>query len=683
MNTSTVKKINMMLQLREPSQQKRTLTLVNWLFVLALIALLFVPHRVSAAPNDFNLDGKSDLILGNTSGLVDALLMNGTGPASRATIMNDAGWTVTHIADFNGDGKADILWRHTDGSIAMWLMNGSTFTSGAGLLGANSGWSVIQTADFNGDGKADILFRHTDGSVAMWLMNGTTLISGAGLLGATSGWSVTNTGDFNGDGKADILFSHTDGRIAMWLMNGTTLSSGAGLLGAASGWSVANTGDFNGDGKADILFSHTDGRIAMWLMNGTALTSGGGLLGAASGWNVTHTSDFNGDGRADILFRHTDGRIAMWLMNGAALTSGAGLLEARSGWSATHTADFNGDGRADIVFRHTDGRIAIWLMDGTALISGAGLTVAASGWQVMPSAVVAATPVDSAVVAAINTADRAAVLAAYQSIYIPTRAAPLAISGFNVSTCAAGDTTLAYKTSAIRMVNYYRAMSGVPGNVTLNLAWSAKAQQAALMMNANGQLNHTPPSTWTCYSPAGAEAAGHSNLAGGASALGGYYSAMDLYMSDNGVPSLGHRRWVIYPPQAEMGTGDVNNNNSLWVLGPFGTRPATPNGVAWPPAGFVPYPLAPASMTWSFSMANANFANAIVNVGKVGGAPVPITVSVTPSGYGDETIAFTPTAGTWPYAASGDTSFDVQVNGVVVNGASRSFAYRVTLISAP
>ncbi len=62
---------------------------------------------------------------------------------------------------------------------------------------------------------------------------------------------------------------------------------------------------------------------------------------------------------------------------------------------------------------------------------------------------------------------------------------------------------------------------------------------------------------------------------------------------------------------------------------------------------------------------------------------VRITVSSTTCGYGDETIAFAPTAGAWPYAASGDTSFDVQVSGVIVNGASRNFAYRVTLITAP
>jgi hypothetical protein len=204
-----------------------------------------------------------------------------------------------------------------------------------------------------------------------------------------------------------------------------------------------------------------------------------------------------------------------------------------------------------------------------------------------------------------------------------------------------------------------------------------------LMMSANSALDHAPPTTWACYSAAGAEAAGRSNLALGASGVGGYFSAIDLYMSDTGVPSLGHRRWIIYPPQVEIGTGDTTNSNSLWVLGSSGARPAMPNGVAWPSAGFVPYQLIPPSMAWSFSMDGANFASTSVTVTKVGTGNVPVTNAALGVGYGDNTISFTPIGGVWPYATTGDTSFDVQVNGVILNGATRNFSYRVTLIQAP
>jgi uncharacterized protein YkwD len=647
--------------------------------IMAMVVLTMA-SVAQAAPSDLNGDNRSDLLVHSSSGgQLDAYLMNGTTVTASTTLMAaNSGWTVTHMADLNGDGRADILWQHTDGRVATWLMNGFTPLSGAVLMNAGLGWSISHTADLNGDGKADIIWKHTDGRVATWLMNGIAPLNGAVLMNAGLGWSISHTADLNGDGKADIIWKHTDGRVATWLMDGLNPLTGAVLMNAGQGWTVSHAADFNGDGKADIVWRHTDGRVAAWLMNGLTTVSGGVLVGAGTGWSVSHTADFNGDGKADILWRHTDGSVAAWLMNGLA-PSATPLLGANTGWSVTHTSEMNGDGKADLLWRHDDGRVAIWLMNGAAALVAAPIFGAGTRY-VAPNADITITlaPVDGPTVAAIDRTNRQAVLNAFTSIYVPTKATPYSNSGLNVAACAAGDTTLAYKTAVIRMANYFRAMSGLPGNVALNLSWSAKAQQAALMMNANGTLNHSPPTTWTCYSAAGAEAAGHSNLAGGIGGPG----ALDLYMSDGGVPSLGHRRWILYPPQAEIGTGDTTNYNSLWVLGPFGTRAATPNGVAWPAAGFVPYALAPSSMAWSFSVDGANFASTTVSVTKVGGGAVPVTVSVLPSGYGDETISFAP-SGAWPYATTGDTSFDVQVRGVVVSGASRDFGYRVTLIPAP
>jgi uncharacterized protein YkwD len=283
---------------------------------------------------------------------------------------------------------------------------------------------------------------------------------------------------------------------------------------------------------------------------------------------------------------------------------------------------------------------------------------------------------NASTVAPINTADRQAVLQAYQAIYVPTRNTPTGWTG-NSANCTAGDTSPAYKTAMTRIVNYYRAMSGLPGNVALNTTFSAKAQQAALMMRANNSLSHTPPTNWACYTADGAEAASRSNLALGSIGV----QAALLYMDDTGVPSLGHRRWILYPPQTQYGTGDTANSNAMWLLGPHGARPATPNGVAWPPAGFVPYPLVSASSTWSFSIPNANFAGATVQVRNASNQLVPINVSAPGDGYGDPAIAFAPTSGNWNYSAPGDSVFDVSVSNVNVGGTLRNFSYRITLIS--
>jgi serralysin len=75
---------------------------------------------------------------------------------------------VVDANDFNGDGRSDILWSHDSGQLAIWDMNGGQ-QSGYHFLGfVGSDWSVADTGDYNGDGHADILWRHTTGPTAIW-----------------------------------------------------------------------------------------------------------------------------------------------------------------------------------------------------------------------------------------------------------------------------------------------------------------------------------------------------------------------------------------------------------------------------------------------------------------------------------------------------------------------------------
>jgi hypothetical protein len=64
---------------------------------------------------------------------------------------------------FNGDGKSDILLRDTSGNVAIWLMNGAQVTQFVGVGTVPSAWTIVGTGDFNGDGKSDILWHDTSG----------------------------------------------------------------------------------------------------------------------------------------------------------------------------------------------------------------------------------------------------------------------------------------------------------------------------------------------------------------------------------------------------------------------------------------------------------------------------------------------------------------------------------------
>lgn len=282
--------------------------------------------------------------------------------------------------------------------------------------------------------------------------------------------------------------------------------------------------------------------------------------------------------------------------------------------------------------------------------------------------------------------NRADVVRAYNEIYLP---ALQVASGWNGATqgCNAGATTQAYLQATLDMVNYYRAMTGLPGNVANDGSVTQKCQQAALMMLSQGQLSHSPGTGWACYTAGGAEAAGKSNLALGRAGAG----AVTMYMDDPGAgnTAVGHRRWILYPPQVTMGTGSVTGANGfyagandLWVIGTFGTRPVTPESVAWPPSGYVPYQLV--YRRWSFGRNGADFSNATVSMTRDGTA-VALTVLPIANGYGDNTIAWEP-AGMPPPLPARDTMYQVTIGNVRLNAATTSFVYIVRVIdptSAP
>ncbi len=276
----------------------------------------------------------------------------------------------------------------------------------------------------------------------------------------------------------------------------------------------------------------------------------------------------------------------------------------------------------------------------------------------------------------VDRTDRQAVVAFYNTVYLPALALADDWTG-SVASCVAGTTSAAYADATLNMVNYFRAMTGLPASVTHEAVKDGKSQLAALMMTANNSLSHSPPSSWTCYTAGGAEAAGNSNLALGVAGA----SAVTLYMADPGTGNVavGHRRWILYPPQLEMGTGSTFNANALWVIGVWGARPAAPDVVAWPPSGFVPYQLV--YPRWSFSVntsASVSFSSATVSM-SLGGTPIALSVLASANGYGDNTLAWEP-AGLSFTGGTPDQTVSVQVANVTLGGVPTTYSYTVTVV---
>lgn len=281
--------------------------------------------------------------------------------------------------------------------------------------------------------------------------------------------------------------------------------------------------------------------------------------------------------------------------------------------------------------------------------------------------------------------DRYAVSMGYRLLFVPLASVAHGWTG-NADSCSAGTTTNAYQQAAIDRVNFYRALAGLPGDVALS-ADDAGTQEAALMMNVNNAINHAPPTYWACYTPAGAAAALRSNIALG---VGGT-DAVDLYVDDP-LYFVGHRRWILYPPQRQMASGSIPipssfgpPSNVLTVID-WGTRPPTPNGVAWPPHGFVPYQMLPAlSNLWSLSYPGADFSAATVTMA-TDGSSIAVTLEAfqNNAGYGDNTIVWRPFVGSpgvsYAPPTSADRRYTVNIANVSGSGVPTSFAYDVIVI---
>ena len=260
----------------------------------------------------------------------------------------------------------------------------------------------------------------------------------------------------------------------------------------------------------------------------------------------------------------------------------------------------------------------------------------------------------------------------------------------DVAFCQAGTTSSKFKDAVLIRINYFRAMAGVPANVTFSNDFNAMAQEAALIMSANDELSHFPPDSWDCFSFDGSEAAASSNLSLGRNG----WDAVFGQMQDNGESnqSVGHRRWILYPQTQIMGTGDIpyttqsDAANALWVFDSNYVEPRPSireEFVAWPPPGNVPFQVV--FPRWSFSYPDADFSSATVTMLQ-GRNSVPVTIESFEDGAGENTLVWDPynlnhNSGfeSFPQPSS-DTTYTVAVNNVMIRGSPRNFSYNVNVI---
>lgn len=280
-------------------------------------------------------------------------------------------------------------------------------------------------------------------------------------------------------------------------------------------------------------------------------------------------------------------------------------------------------------------------------------------------------------------------------------AAALYTAAPDIASCQPGQLSSQTTAAALASLNAIRALHRLPA-VTYSQVDEAAAQQAALMQAANDQLSHTPPTSWKCYTSAGAAGSGSSNLYLGygdglqfqtdEQILAGWLTDVNNVTADN----VGHRRWLLSPFLGTVAYGRVvgasptQGRGDAAALKVFNNQGANPAGTLPP---FVAYPFEDyparyfntgallsfgvvAGAANSAANAQVNFAAATVTVQQRGGGTLAVSKQSSDNqGYG--------LPNNLQFAVAGlqlNTYYDVTITGVTGGGAKASYSYYFRIV---
>lgn len=270
----------------------------------------------------------------------------------------------------------------------------------------------------------------------------------------------------------------------------------------------------------------------------------------------------------------------------------------------------------------------------------------------------------------------------------------------NIQNCNEGVLKDATKAEVLNYVNFIRSIHGLKP-VQYDLNGDKYAQKSSLIMAANANLSHTPPSNWSCYSNDGYYGADNSNLhlnRGSSSTLNprSIESIIGWMIDDksaNAVDRCGHRRAIINPFLTSIAFGRVDGKSNVdnyycsamsllyldRVNGGIQDRPI--EFVAYP---YQNYPIELVNKSWYLSFSpyydmsswsrnnNVNYSNAQITVTTESGTPLTVhSVISDAEGWG----AVHNNLRWMVNGLQNEVRYNVNIKGIVVNGQPKEYNY--------
>ncbi len=280
------------------------------------------------------------------------------------------------LADFDHDGKLDIAVGTTSGLVAWRGDGGTTWTRvGAAQLGITGTWPGVAWGQIDNRNELDLAAASDSNGLRAWVVtqNGGGWDNKSTGLPATGSFQALALGHMDHDGQLDLVASGKSSAAGVRIWQGTAaIGSPNWVLKTV----VSDTLDFcdlaaghvNHDGDLDVAAASCDSRgILVWKGDGAFGLSYMAPPTTTGAYQAVALGDLDNDGDTDLAAAAGSGGIRVWLGNGGTSWTDAGVISPSLAVSSLAVGDIDRDGYLDLAAGLTGGGgVRAWRGDGGA-----------------------------------------------------------------------------------------------------------------------------------------------------------------------------------------------------------------------------------------------------------------------------------------------------------------------------